>query len=60
MAEVETQEFDGHKRTTVKLEPGERVALCRCFASGKFPYCDGTHRQHPGLGPVIVEAKKEE
>jgi len=46
----------GHPRTTVQMEPGERVALCRCFHSKNFPFCDGTHKQHPGKGPVIVEA----
>ncbi|GIX46110.1 MAG: hypothetical protein KatS3mg131_0321 [Candidatus Tectimicrobiota bacterium] len=57
MATVQTQSSE-HPLTTVKLEPGERVALCRCFASGKFPFCDGSHKQHPGKGPVIVEAPK--
>ena len=56
MPQVNTEEFNGHPRTTVKLEPGERVALCRCFGSKKFPFCDGTHREHPGKGPVVVEA----
>ncbi len=60
MAEHRTEKFNDHPRTTVTLEPGERVALCRCFGSQKFPFCDGTHRQHPGKGPVIVEAKPAE
>lgn len=56
MAEDTTVDSDGHPRTTVQLEPGESVWLCRCFASKKFPYCDGTHKQHPGRGPVQVKA----
>ncbi|MCS7220390.1 MAG: CDGSH iron-sulfur domain-containing protein [Anaerolineae bacterium] len=56
MAEHSTEERNGHPRTTVRLQPGERVALCRCFGSKQFPFCDGTHREHPGRGPVIVEA----
>lgn len=56
MAEHTTEDRDGHPRTTVNLEPGERVALCRCFGSQKFPFCDGAHRQHPDKGPVIVQA----
>jgi CDGSH-type Zn-finger protein len=37
----------------------ERVALCRCWQSKKFPYCDGSHREYnrlndDQLGPVIV------
>jgi len=59
MATHSTEEREGHPRTTVHLEPGERVALCRCFGSQKFPICDGTHRQHPGKGPVIVYAPGE-
>lgn len=58
MAEHTTEDRQGHPRTTVKLQPGERVALCRCFFSKEFPFCDGTHKQHPGKGPVIVEAPK--
>lgn len=54
MTDVQTQGTD-HPLTTVKLEPGEKVALCRCFGSRKFPFCDGTHMQHPGRGPAIVE-----
>ena len=55
MAEHTTELREGHPRTTVKLEPGERVALCRCFGSAKFPFCDGTHRGIEGKGPAIVE-----
>ncbi|MFQ5341817.1 MAG: CDGSH iron-sulfur domain-containing protein [Anaerolineae bacterium] len=58
MAEVQTQGTD-HPLTTVKLQPGEKVALCRCFGSQKFPFCDGTHKEHPGRGPAIVEVTEE-
>jgi len=58
MADVQTQGTD-HPLTTVKLQPGEKVALCRCFGSQKFPFCDGTHTQHPGKGPAIVEVVQE-
>ncbi len=55
MASHKTEEIMGHLRTTVEVEPGERVALCRCFRSKNFPFCDGTHKQHPdNKGPVIV------
>jgi CDGSH-type Zn-finger protein len=26
-----------------KIEAGEKVGLCRCGASTKKPFCDGTH-----------------
>ena len=58
MAEIETRNPD-HPKTEVKLDPGETIALCRCFASKKFPICDGTHKEHPGKGPCIVHAGKE-
>ncbi len=55
MAEAQTQAGE-HPVTQVKLAPGEKVALCRCFQSKRFPFCDGTHKEHPGKGPVIVES----
>ena len=55
MADIETQSGD-IPRTFVKLQPGEKIALCRCYGSKKFPLCDGTHREHPGKAPAIVEA----
>jgi CDGSH-type Zn-finger protein len=61
MSEHSTQERKGHLRTEVKLENGETVALCRCFGSKKFPFCDGTHQTLDSTaGPVIVSAPKEE
>ncbi len=60
MAIHETEERNGKLRTVMKLEPGERVALCRCMHSKEFPFCDGTHKQLEGnTGPVIIEALKE-
>jgi len=57
MAFHETEERNGKLRTVMKLEPGERVALCRCMRSKNFPFCDGTHKTVEGnTGPVIVEA----
>lgn len=43
---------------------GDKIALCRCWKSKKFPYCDGSHRQYnqehnDNLGPVIVCAKED-
>ena len=33
----------GHPRKEgVVLNPGESVAVCRCWQSAKFPLCDGT------------------
>lgn len=36
MAIHETEERNGKLRTVMKLEPGERVALCRCMRSADF------------------------
>ncbi|MBI5302307.1 MAG: CDGSH iron-sulfur domain-containing protein [Chloroflexi bacterium] len=57
MATYSTENRNGHLRTTVHLEPGEKVSLCRCFKSKEFPICDGTHKQEPNsIGPVVVQA----
>jgi len=57
MVKHSTEELLGHLRTTLDLEPGERVALCRCFQSKQFPFCDGTHKTLPdNRGPVVVTA----
>ncbi len=55
MPEVKAQDV----LTIVTLQPGEKVALCRCYQSKNFPFCDGSHKEHPGKGPAIVEAAKE-
>lgn len=36
------------------------VALCRCFASSKFPLCNGAHNKHneehgDNAGPVVLK-----
>lgn len=42
---------------------GNKVVLCRCWKSKKFPYCDGSHTKHnketgDNVGPLIL-ARKE-
>ncbi|MCS6844117.1 MAG: CDGSH iron-sulfur domain-containing protein [Caldilineales bacterium] len=47
-------------RHTETVPQGKTVAFCRCWHSGKFPYCDGTHKQlnaqGENVGPVVVTA----
>ena len=49
-------------RSTVEIQSHETIALCRCWKSKKFPYCDGSHRQldDESLGPVIVRVTRED
>ncbi len=56
MPEVKAQDV----LTIVTLKPGEKVALCRCYHSKQFPFCDGSHKEHPGKGPAIVEVKEDQ
>ena len=62
MPEVTSVEKEGHIRHLFKIQPGEKVMLCRCYKSSTFPFCDATHRHTPDhFGPVIIEvAQKEE
>ncbi len=56
MATHSTEERMGHLRTTIELQPGEKISLCRCFKSKTFPYCDGEHKHEANqCGPVIVQ-----
>jgi len=48
----------------LEIKAGEKCVVCRCWKSGKFPLCDGTHVKHneengDNVGPAIVAVKKE-
>lgn len=50
------------QRSEITLKPGDKVALCRCWQSKKFPFCDGCHRDYNDtsqdkLGPIIVHVE---
>ena len=38
----------------------DKVAICRCWQSKRFPFCDGSHHQFnqdnaDSVGPIIVK-----
>ena len=44
---------------TVTVNAGEKVVICRCWKSAKFPLCDGAHNKHnketnDNIAPCIV------
>jgi CDGSH-type Zn-finger protein len=60
MAEITSAEKNGHIRHIVKVQPGEKIMLCRCYQSATFPLCDISHAKCQGeVGPVIIEAAQE-
>lgn len=57
MAEIHNEEIKGRIRTTIHLEPGERIKLCRCHKSAEYPLCDGAHKLLDGnIGPAVIFA----
>jgi CDGSH-type Zn-finger protein len=52
-------------RHNEEVPAGNTIALCRCWQSDKFPYCDGTHRKvnketGDSVGPAIIKATAPE
>jgi len=48
-------------RHNENLPVGKAIALCRCWQSEAFPYCDGSHRKvnaagNDKVGPAIIKA----
>jgi CDGSH-type Zn-finger protein len=57
---VNNQNHVSNEKVVIKDQ--ERMALCRCWKSKSFPFCDGSHHKWnkengDSLGPVIVECK---
>ena len=37
-----------------KYKDKSKIALCRCWKSKKFPYCDGSHREYNQISGEIT------
>lgn len=57
---------EGKKITDrLTLKEGDRVVLCRCWLSKKWPICDGSHGPHnrstgDNVGPVVITVGEQE
>ena len=61
MPDITSAEKNGHIGHFIKLQPGEKILLCRCYKSATFPLCDLVHQKYEGtFGPLVVEAVKQE
>jgi|APFre7841882630_1041343.scaffolds.fasta_scaffold109564_1 CDGSH-type Zn-finger protein len=43
--------FDRKSPYAITVEAGKKIFICRCGHTGNPPFCDGTHKQHPGFSP---------
>jgi len=42
----------------VPLEAGKTYAWCACGYSQSQPFCDGSHKAHPGFAPIVFKAEE--
>lgn len=51
--------YDKGSPYEVKLEAGDSACLCLCGRTGRAPFCDSSHFQHPPAQPCNYEAEED-
>jgi len=50
---------NNHPIDRIEAQPGDNIAICRCWAATNMPYCDGSHKSIPGRGPAIINIVRQ-
>ena len=52
--------FDKKSPYEIQVKAGQTVYICRCGDTHTPPFCDGSHKAHPGITPHAVTVEKDQ